>query len=66
MISTYKEKIADIVARIISQWVSPGDKIKVGVYTFTRGEIVERLHLRDIETLVVADEAGKEQNEEIY
>lgn len=60
MISTYKEKIADIVARIISQWVLPGDEIKVGTYTFTRGEIVERLHLRDIETLVVADGVTEE------
>ena len=60
MISTYKEKIADIVARIISQWVSPVEEIKVGVCTFTRGEIVERLHLRDIETLVVADEVTEE------
>lgn len=63
MISTYKEKIADIVARIISQWVSPVEEIKIGVYTFTRGEIVERLHLRDIETLVVADEVTEGQDE---
>lgn len=62
MTSTYKEKIADIVARIISQWVLPTDEIKVGVYTFTRGEIVERLHLRDIETLVVADEVTEKDD----
>lgn len=58
-----REKIADIIARIISQWVSPVEEIKVGVYTFTRGEIVERLHLRDIETLVVADEVAENEND---
>ena len=57
-----REKIADIVARIISQWVSPADEIKVGVYNFTRGEIVERLHLWDVEMLVVADEVTEEAN----
>lgn len=56
-----REKIIDIIARIIEQWIELGD-FKFGGYVIPRGEVIERLHLRDIETLVVADDVTEEAN----
>lgn len=57
----HRDKMLDCISRIVEQWIWGGD-FKISHYEFKRSEIVERLHLRDIETLVVADEVMEENN----
>lgn len=58
-----REKLIDLIARIIEQWIAQGD-FRVGGYVIRRGDVVERLHLRDIENLVVANDVMESEMDE--
>lgn len=56
-----RDKIIDIIARIIQQWIAQGD-FHLGGYVIRKSEVLDRLHLHDFER-VIADEVAENAND---
>lgn len=56
-----RDKIIDLIARIVEQWIAQGD-FHLGGYVIRKSEVLDRLHLHDFER-VIANEVTKDQNE---
>lgn len=53
-----RDKIIDIIARIVEQWIAQGD-FRIGGYVIRKSEVLDRLHLHDFER-VIANEVTEE------